>query len=89
MAKRNFQSYTGCSGKKVFFPRIFIILPPLPRRHWSAIGCTEIGQHGEPIEFTVHLCCVENFENLLLSPLFKKRTVGRKYDYGNLMVRSL
>ena len=45
---------TGCLGKIVFFQRIFIILPPLPRRHWAAIGCTEIGQ---PIgDSTLALC---------------------------------
>ena len=35
---------TGCPAKNAFYSRIFIILPPLPRKHWAAIGCTEIGQ---------------------------------------------
>ena len=43
-----------------FFPRIFIILPPLPRKHWAAFSCTEIGQ---PVEATVHSHCVaESFK---------------------------
>ena len=28
---------SGCPLNNVFFPRIFIILPPLPRKHWAAI----------------------------------------------------
>merc|ERR1711860_172942 len=28
---------TGCSGKIVFFPRIFKFLPSLPHQHWVAI----------------------------------------------------
>ena len=39
-----------------------VILPPLPRKHWAAIGYTKIGQIGQPI-YTLH--CVESFENLL------------------------
>ena len=54
---------TGCSVEIVLFPRIFIILPPLPRQHWATIGCTNIGQH--PIGVTVHSHCVESFEKLL------------------------
>ena len=34
----------GVDEKLCFFPRNFIILPPLPRKHWAAIGCTETGQ---------------------------------------------
>ena len=32
---------TGCSLKIVFFPRILESLPPLPRQHSAAIGCTK------------------------------------------------
>ena len=53
---------TGCSVEIVLFPRIFIILPPLPRQHWATIGCTNIGQH--PIGVTVHSHCVESLEGL-------------------------
>ena len=41
---------------------MLIIFPPLPRKHWAAIGCTDIGK---PIEVIVHSHCVESFENLL------------------------
>ena len=34
-----------------FFPRIFIILGPLPRQFCAAIGCTENGQQ---MRMTVH-----------------------------------
>ena len=37
------------------------VLPP-PRKDLAAIGCTEIGR---PIGVTVHLHCVESFENPL------------------------
>ena len=48
----------------VFCPRIFIILPPLPRKHyWTAIGCTEIGQIGQPIGMTVHSHWRDSFES--------------------------
>ena len=44
--------HTGCSGKIVFFfSRIFIILPPLPFKHWAAIGCTK---NFQPIGVTAH-----------------------------------
>ena len=57
------QRATGCSGKNVFFfARIFIILSPLPRKHWAAVGCTKIGQ---PIGATVHSHCVKSFEGFL------------------------
>ena len=39
----------------VFFPRIFTIFPPLSCKHFDAIGCTEIGQIGQPIGVTVHI----------------------------------
>ena len=42
---------SGCSLNTVFFPRIFIILPPLPRQLCAAIGCTE---NDQPIRVTVH-----------------------------------
>ena len=45
-----------------FFPRIFIILPSLPRKHWAAFGCTEISQ---PIGVTVRSHSVKSFGNLL------------------------
>ena len=35
---------TGCSGKIVFFSQESIIFHLTPRKHWAAIGCTEIGQ---------------------------------------------
>ena len=37
--------------KLYFFPKKFDILRPLPRKHWAAIGCTEMGQQ---IGVTVH-----------------------------------
>ena len=42
-----------------------MFLQPLPRKHWAAIGCTEIGQIGQPIGVTVHSHCVESFKKLL------------------------
>ena len=39
-----------------FFPRIFIILPSLPRKHWAAI-VQKLA--------TVHSHCVRSFTNLL------------------------
>ena len=47
---------TGCSLNIVFFPRILESLPPLPRQHSAAIGCTK---NYQPIGVTV------NFEALL------------------------
>ena len=38
--------------------RSFIILPFLLRKHWAAISCTE------EYNKTVHLHCVESYENL-------------------------
>ena len=35
--------------KIVFFFKIFIILLPLPRQHWAAIGCSENGQPEHPV----------------------------------------
>ena len=52
----------GVQDKLWGFQEFFIILPPLPRKHWAAIGCAEFGQ---PIGVTVHSHCVESFENLL------------------------
>ena len=46
----------------LFFSRIFESLPPLPRQHSAAIGCTKKYQ---PIEVTVHSHCVESFEGRL------------------------
>ena len=45
-----------------FFPRVLESLPPLPRQHSAAIGCTKSYQ---PIGVTVHSHCVESFEGLL------------------------
>ena len=45
-----------------FSPRILERLPPLPRQHSAAIGCT---QNYQPIGVTVHSHCVESFEGLL------------------------
>ena len=50
---------TGCSLNIVFFPRILESLPPLPRQHSAAIGCTK---NVQPIGGTVHSHCVENCE---------------------------
>ena len=41
----------GCLLNIVFFPPIFNILQPLPRKDRAAIGCTE---NGQPIRVTVH-----------------------------------
>ena len=46
----------------VFFPRILESLPPLPRQHSAAIGCTK---NYQPIGMTVDLHSVESFEGLL------------------------
>ena len=54
--------HTGCSLNIVFFPRIFESLPPLPRQHSAAIGCTK---NYQPIGVTVHSHYVESFEGLL------------------------
>ena len=43
----------------VFFSRILESLPPLPRQHSAAIGCTK---NCRPIGVTVHSHCVESFE---------------------------
>ena len=56
------QSYTGCSLNIVLFPEILEILPPPPRQHSAAIGCTK---NYQPIELTIHSHCVEIFEGLL------------------------
>ena len=45
-------SYTGSSLNIVFFPRLLERLPPLPRQHSAAIGCTK---NYQPIGVTVHL----------------------------------
>ena len=47
--------------KNCVFSKNFHYFPPLPRKHWAAIGCTEIGQ---PIGVTVNLRCVESFGNV-------------------------
>ena len=57
----NLHICTGCSLNIVFFPRILENLPPLPRQHSAAIGCTK---NYQPIGVTVHSHCVENFEGL-------------------------
>ena len=46
----------------VFFPRVLESLPPLPRQHSAAIGCTK---NCQPIGVTVHSHCVESFKGLL------------------------
>ena len=46
----------------VFFPRILESLPPLPRQHSAAIGCTK---NYQPIGVTVNLHCVESFDGFL------------------------
>ena len=53
---------TGCSLNIVFFPRILESLPPLPRQHSAAIGCTK---NCTPIGVTVHSLWVESIEGLL------------------------
>ena len=40
---------------------MFIFLPPLPRKHLAAIGCTEFGQIAQPIGVTVHSHIVGSF----------------------------
>ena len=53
---------TGFSLNIVFFPRILESLPPLPRQHSAAIGCTK---NYQPIGVTVHSHSVKSFEGLL------------------------
>ena len=53
---------TGCSLNIVFFSRVLESLPPLPRQHSAAIGCTK---NYQPIGVTVNSHCVESFEGLL------------------------
>ena len=53
---------TECSLNIAFFKRILESLPPLPRQHSAAIGCTK---NYQPIGVTVHSHCVESFEGLL------------------------
>ena len=55
-------AYTGCSLNIVFFQRILESLPPLPRQHSAAIGCTN---NYQPIGVTVHSHFVESFEGFL------------------------
>ena len=43
----------------VFFSRILESLPPLPRQHSAAIGCTN---HYQPIGVTVNSHCVESLK---------------------------
>ena len=65
--------------KYCVFPRILESLPPLPRRHSAAIGCTK---NYQPIGVTVRSHCVESCEGLLqrwrrgrgCSKLWKKHT---------------
>ena len=45
-----------------FFSIIIIIFPPLPHKHWAAIGFTEIGQ---PIGVYTRIRLRLSFENLL------------------------
>ena len=53
---------TGCSLNIVFFSRIVESLPPLPRHHTAAIGCTK---NYQPLGGYVHSHCVESFVGLL------------------------
>ena len=46
----------------MFFPWILESLPPLPRQHSAAIGCTKIYQ---PIGLTIHSHWAESFEGPL------------------------
>ena len=46
----------------MFFPRVLESLPPFPRQHPAAFGCTKSYQ---PIGVTVHTHCIESFEGLL------------------------
>ena len=57
----------------VFFPKNYFY-PPLPRKHWAAIGYKGIDQIDQPIGATVHSKCVESFDNLL------QRYVGKGWD---------
>ena len=45
-----------------FFARILEGLPPLPRQHSAAFGCTK---NYQPIGVTVHSHCIESFEAIL------------------------
>ena len=45
-----------------FFARNLESLPPRPRQHSAAIGCTK---NYQPIRVTVHSHCTESFEGLL------------------------
>ena len=48
--------------KCLTFPQIICIWPPLPRRHWAAIGRSE---NGQPIGATGQSHYVKRFEDLL------------------------
>ena len=76
----------------VFFPRILESLPPLPRQHSAAIGCTKIYQ---PIGMTVHLHSVESFEGLLqrcrreggVAVNYEKNTIFNEHSVYGLETR--
>ena len=51
--------------KLCFFQEFSLICHLTLCKHWSAVGCTEIGQIGQPIGVTIHSHCVESYENLL------------------------
>ena len=61
---------TACAG--IIFPKIFSILPHLPGKHWTVIGCVK---NGQPVGVTVYSHFVENFEDLL-QPYIGKRLIG-------------
>ena len=48
--KKAEKEYTGCSGKNVFFPNIFIILQPLLRKNWALLDVQR--QIGKPMGVT-------------------------------------
>ena len=54
--------YTECSLNIMFFPRNLESLPPLPRQHSAAIGCTK---NYQPKGVIVHPQFVESIEGLL------------------------
>ena len=78
-----------------FFPRILESLPPLPRQHSAAIGCTK---NYQPIGVTVHSHCVESSEGLSYSDLgeggvavyYKRKTIFPEHpEFSILMTCSI
>ena len=75
---------TGCSGKIVFFLRIFQIFRPLPRQHWAGIDRWDnsppyhqgVTAHIKISSSPTHtLCFLSNF-----CILFKLKTIDMSFD---------